>query len=163
MVPGDNFGDTHGVTEIHPPRSSMSVAAPACERSGSSRILVVEDHTFMRRNIVAALERENGLKVCGEAEDVPAALAAVVALGPDVVLTDIVLRASSGLELVRALREQRPALPVVVTTMFDVRASERQARAAGAVGFVSKQDGPDALVGAIRAALKLRPDANANL
>lgn len=117
----------------------------------------------MRRNIVAALERESGLEVCGEAEDVPAALAAVIALNPDVVLTDVVLRATNGLDLVRALHEQRPALPVVATTMFDIRTNERQARAAGAVGFISKQDGPDALVGAIRAALELRPDANSNL
>ena len=109
----------------------------------------------MRRSIVEALEREPDLTVCGQAEDVREALAAITALQPDLVLTDMQLKSTSGLDLIKALRSQSPALPVVGTTMFDVRRTERLARAAGAAGFAAKQDGPDKLIAAIHEVLKV--------
>lgn len=114
----------------------------------------------MRQSIVAAIERETDLTVCGEAEDAPAAIKAIATLQPDLVLTDIQLKSSSGLDLIKALRTQAPELPVVATTMFDVRRTERLARAAGASGFASKQDGPEKLVAIIHEVLKAdaKPD-----
>ena len=64
------------------------------------------------------------------------------------------LKSSSGLDLLKALHAHCPALPVVATTMFDVRRNERLARAAGAVGFVSKQDGPEKLIATVHEVLK---------
>ncbi len=159
MGGGAVFGDTEGVNDSS---SDCLASAPAPHDSGIAkrRIFVVEDHDFMRRNLIATLEREAALAVCGEADDAPAALAAIAASLPDLVLTDLTLKASSGLDLIKALRARLPALPVVATTMFDVRTSERRARDAGANVFVSKQDGPDALIAAIHAAL--RPDADSN-
>ena len=104
--------------------------------------------------IVKALEREPDLAVCGQAEDAQAALAAIESLQPDIVLTDLQLKSSSGLDLIKALRERAPALPVIATTIFNVRQNERLALAAGASGFVSKQDGPEKLVAAVREVLK---------
>lgn len=108
----------------------------------------------MRRSIVEALEREPDLSVCGQAEDAKEALAAITSLKPDIVLTDIQLKSSSGLDLINALRAQSPAIPVVATTMFNVNQNKRLARAAGAAGFVSKQDGPDRMVATIREVLE---------
>jgi two-component system, NarL family, response regulator FusR len=126
-----------------------------------SRIFVIEDHGLMRRSIVQALERESDLIVCGEAEDAEEALAAILSLQPDLVLTDIQLKSSSGLDLIKTLRTRSPGLPVIATTMFDVRRTERLARDAGASAFVAKQDGPDKLVAAIHDALADRDhDAN---
>ena len=105
-----------------------------------ARVFLVEDHPLMRRSIVEAIQREPDLTVCGQAEDAPAVLA-IMSLQPDIVLTDIQLKSSSGLDLIKALRARLPALPIVATTMFDVRRNERLARAAGATGFVSKEDG----------------------
>lgn len=107
----------------------------------------------MRRSIVEALEREPDLAVCGQAEDAQEALAAIASLQPDLVLTDIQLKSSSGLDLIKALHAQSPTLPVVATTMFDVRRTERLARAAGASGFASKQDGPEKLVATVHQVL----------
>jgi DNA-binding NarL/FixJ family response regulator len=118
------------------------------------RVFVIEDHPLMRQSIVAALERETDLTVCGEAEDAPAAIKAIATLQPDLVLTDIQLKSSSGLDLIKALRTQSPELPVVATTMFDVRRTERLARTAGASGFASKQDGPEKLIAIIHEVLK---------
>jgi len=119
-----------------------------------NRVFVIEDHPLMRRSIVEAIEREADLAVCGQAEDAQEAFDAIVTSRPDVVLTDIQLKSSSGLDLVKALHARSPALPVVATTMFDVRRSERLARAAGAVGFVSKQDGPEKLIATIHEVLR---------
>ena len=108
----------------------------------------------MRRSIVEALEREPDLTVCGQAGDAPEALAAIESLQPDLVLTDIQLKSSSGLDLIKNLRALSPALRIIATTMFDVRRTERRARAAGASGFVSKQDGPEKLIATVHEMLK---------
>lgn len=108
----------------------------------------------MRRSIVEALERESDLVVCGQAEDTQEALAAILASQPDLVVTDIQLKTSSGLDLIRFLCEQSPSIPVIATTMFDVRRAERQARVAGATGFVAKQDGPEKMVATVHELLK---------
>src|SRR3990172_1794524 len=113
------------------------------------RVFVIEDHMLMRRSIVEAIEREPDLAVCGQAEDAGEALAAIALQQPDLVLTDIQLKSSSGLDFIKTLRAQSPALPVIATTMFDVRRTERLARAAGATDFVAKQDGPEKLVAVI--------------
>lgn len=134
--------------------SSATLIEPVDSRIMEYRIFVVEDHLLMRRSIVEALEREADLTVCGQAEDATEALAAIVSLQPDLVLTDIQLKTSSGLDLIKALREQLPGMPIVATTMFDVRRAERQTRAAGASAFVAKQDGPDQLIAAVHELLR---------
>lgn len=108
----------------------------------------------MRRSLIEAIEREVDLTVCGQAEDAEAAYAAVVSTRPDIVLTDIQLKSSSGLDFIKAIRAHAPALPVVATTMFDVQRTERLARAAGASAFVAKQDGPRRLIEVVRGELK---------
>lgn len=112
----------------------------------------------MRRSLVEAIERETDLTVCGQAEDAQEALAAIQSLQPDIVLTDIQLKSSSGLDLIKSLHAHSPALPVIATAMFDVRRSERLARAAGAAGFVSKQDGPEKLISTVHQLLKTDKD-----
>jgi DNA-binding NarL/FixJ family response regulator len=119
-----------------------------------SRVFVIEDHPLMRRSLVEAIERETDLTVCGQAEDAEDAFAAVVSVQPDIVLTDIQLKSSSGLDFIKAIRAHAPGLPVVATTMFDVQRTERLARAAGASAFVAKQDGPAKLIEVVRISLK---------
>ena len=126
--------------------------APAVSEGLKHRVFVVEDHALMRRSIVEAIEREADLTVCGQADDVPE-VPAIVSFQPDLVLTDIQLKSSSGLDLVKALRTRMPALPIVATTMFDARRTERLARAAGATDFISKEEGPDRLIAVIRRVL----------
>ena len=93
------------------------------------RVFVVEDHSLMRRSLVEAIEREDDLTVCGQAEDAVKAFAAIVSMLPDIVLTDIQLKSSSGLDLIKDLRAETPALPIIATTMFDVQRAERLASA----------------------------------
>ena len=108
----------------------------------------------MRRSLVDAIERETDLTVCGQAEDAEEAFAAVVSVRPDIVLTDIQLKSSSGLDFIKAIRAHAPELPVVATTMFDVQRTERLALASGASAFVAKQDGPGKLIEVVRESLR---------
>ncbi len=117
------------------------------------RIFIVEDHPATRQGIVETLNRQANLIVCGEADDVVTALTAIEAAVPDLVLTDIQLKSSDGIELVRKLRRLHPALPVVTMTIFNSVHNEQQARAAGANGFVDKQEGAEKMVQAINDAL----------
>ena len=117
------------------------------------RIFIVEDHPAVRQGIVETINRNSGLAVCGEATDVPAALTAIETAVPDLVLTDIQLASSNGIDLIRELRNLHPALPVVAMTMFDPVRYEQQARMAGAIGFVVKQEGADKMIEAIVKAL----------
>lgn len=114
----------------------------------------------MRRSLVEAIEREIDFAVCGQAEDAPEAFAAVVSVRPDLVLTDIRLKSSSGLDFIKAIRVHAPELPVVATTLFDVQRTERLARAAGATAFVAKQDGPAKLIEIVRESLKKAEQKN---
>ena len=142
---------------MNPNKQSL---APVNPPGTKRRVFVIEDHPLMRRSIVEAILREPDLTVCGQAEDVPEVLV-VVSAQPDVVLTDIQLQFSSGLDLIKSLQARLPDLPVVATTMFDLRRAERLARTAGAAGFVSKQDGPDQMIAAIREALTKRGEHDA--
>jgi DNA-binding NarL/FixJ family response regulator len=118
------------------------------------RVFVIEDHPLMRRSLVDAIERETDLTVCGQAENAEEAFAAVASVRPDIVLTDIQLKSSSGLDFIKAIRAHSPKLPVVATTMFDVPRTERLALAAGASAFVAKQDGPGKLIEVVRDSLR---------
>ncbi len=116
-------------------------------------IFVVEDQEAVREGIVESLNREFDLIVCGEADDLQPALNAIRITRPDLVLTDIQLKSSHGIELIRDLHRLYPALPIVAMTMFDPVGYERQARAAGANGFAVKQEGAEKLIAVIREAL----------
>ena len=140
-------------------KEDATISAPVGPPTMKIRVFVVEDHPLMRRSLVEAIERETDLVVCGQAEDAEEAFASVVALQPDIVLTDIQLKSSSGLDFIKAIRAHAPALPVVATTMFDVQRSERLAREAGASAFVSKYEGPERLIEVVRDSLKEQKDS----
>jgi len=134
----------------------MTLASPisaSTSQKRKQRVFVVEDHPLMRRSIVEAIDREPDLMTCGQAADASEVLA-LGSLEADILLTDIQLKSSSGVDLIKDLRVRLPGLPIVATTMFDVRRNERLAREAGAAGFVSKSDGPDRLIAKIREVLE---------
>jgi DNA-binding NarL/FixJ family response regulator len=113
-------------------------------------IFVVEDHPAVRQGIVETINREADLSVCGEADDVQPALTAIEAAPPQLVLVDIQLKSSSGLDLISVLHERFPALPIIAMTMFDPVRYEKEARAAGACAFIVKQEGAEKMVEIVR-------------
>ncbi len=117
------------------------------------RILLVDDHAVVRFGMAALINRENDLMVCGEQEDAGNALSAIGALKPDLVIADISLKDSSGLELMRNVKAQYPLVPVLVVSGHEESVYAEIAFRAGALGYLMKCDALEKVVSAIRRVL----------
>ena len=117
------------------------------------RVLIVDDHPFLRMGLGEALAREPGLSVCGAVASAEEALTSIEKLRPDVVLADLNLPGKSGLELVKDLAVLHPGLPVLVLSMHDEEIYAERCLRAGARGYVMKSEGPEKLADAIRTVL----------
>ena len=102
------------------------------------RILVVDDHAAFRRALTNALRMVDDIEVAGEAGGGEAACRQAETLAPDLVLMDLSMPDLSGIEAMRKMHERRPGLPVVILTAHADDGVEREAREAGALGFVAK-------------------------
>jgi DNA-binding NarL/FixJ family response regulator len=118
-----------------------------------NRILVVDDHAVLREGLVAQINGEPDLLVCGEAEDARNALALVEALKPDLVLADITLPGRNGIELIRDIRAIERGVPVLVLSMHDASVFAERVLRAGGRGYISKQETGRQLIAAIRRVL----------
>lgn len=120
------------------------------------RILIVEDHPIVRRGFASLINHEPDLVVCGQAEDLHGALRAVEELQPDLVLIDIFLKDSSGIDLIKALQERSKGLPVLVVSMHEESLYADRVIRAGAMGYVMKREAEQTIVTAIRRVLEGR-------
>ena len=115
------------------------------------RILVVEDHTVVRKGLCALLSSERyGCEVVGEAADGVEAVAKAEALKPDVILMDLMMPRMGGIEATHAICQRDPEARVLVLTSFDEQARVSMALKVGALGYVLKDSSPEELVHAIR-------------
>ncbi len=119
-----------------------------------ARILVVEDHAVVRYGITQLINKSGDLVVCGEEEDARNALDAISRLKPDLVIADISLKESSGLELIRNIKAQYPKLPILVISAHDEAVYGEIAFRAGASGYLMKEAAVDKVLLAIRRVLR---------
>lgn len=117
------------------------------------RILIVDDHPLVRLGFAQLLSDEEDLVVCGEAESAAEGLRLVGELAPDLVVIDLSLKGTSGLELIKQVRSRRPDLPMLVCSMHDESLFAERALRAGAQGYIGKREAPEDLVTAARAVL----------
>jgi len=115
------------------------------------RILLCDDHELVRRGLRSILDGVGGLKVVAEAADADAALKAVEADPPDVVIMDVRLPGRSGIEACRDIRSAFPETRVLMLTAFDGDDDIRRAFEAGAQGYVLKSATAGQLIPALRA------------
>ena len=127
------------------------------ESTPPARILLVDDHPIIRMALRQLVARAPDLEVCGEADSTPDAIAAVGALRPDLVIVDLSLRGTGGLELIRRLGALHPGVPTVVFSMYDDEAFAELAFLAGARAYVMKHELPDKVLNAIRGVLRGDP------
>ena len=118
-----------------------------------TRILIVDDHPIVRQGLAGLINHEGDFAVCGQAEDYHEALAAVGQLKPDMVVVDISLKETSGLELIKDIHLQHPDLPVLVLSMHDETLYAERALRAGAMGYIMKQEATENVIAAIRRVL----------
>ena len=105
-----------------------------------SRILVVDDHPLFREGIQQMINRNQTLKVCGEAASIAEALKVVAELKPDLVLVDISLEGGDGIELIKTLKATYEDLPILVISMHNETLYAERALRAGALGYVMKNE-----------------------
>lgn len=118
-----------------------------------SQVFLVDDHPLVREHLTALLQREPDLAVCGEAADGPTALSLARRLEPDLVILDISLKRSNGLELLKDLKAWRPNLPVLVLSMHDEMLYAERALRAGAMGYITKEEATLNVLSAVRKVL----------
>lgn len=123
------------------------------EIDGKTRVLLVDDHAVVRFGIAQLINRQADMTVCGEEEDASRALSAIGTVKPNLVIADISLKDSSGLELMRNIKAQYPGLPVLVVSAHDESIYAEIAFRAGALGYLMKEEALDKIVMAIRRVL----------
>jgi NarL family two-component system response regulator LiaR len=118
--------------------------------SEAIRVLIVDDHTIVRKGIRALLAEIEGIEVVGEAGNGQEAVAQAEALYPDVILMDLAMPKLDGIEATRQIKAGRPESRILVMTSFAADDKVFPAIKAGALGYLLKESAPDDLVQAIR-------------
>jgi len=126
----------------------MSMASG--QHPNRKRVLIVDDHPITRSGLVHLINSQPDLEVCGQAGNASEALSALDACDLEVALVDITLPDKSGLELIKDIRALRPGLPVLVISMHDESLYAERVLLAGARGYVTKHEGGEKLMQAIR-------------
>ncbi len=96
------------------------------------------------------IDKEIDLVVCGEAEDAPAAFSLALEVKPDLMIVDLDLASSSGLDLVEQIRESQPETKILILSMHEERIYAERALHAGAKGYLMKSEVSRKVISAIR-------------
>jgi two-component system response regulator NreC len=143
------MGEPH--LHLAPAATSLS-SAPSAQ--GSIRVVLADDHAFMRRGLRSLLDHEEDLEVIAEASDLEGAWRHVHGHQPHVLVLDLMMPGGSSIERLGQMREQVPETQVVVLTMVDNPLFAQRALSSGALGFVLKDLADVELPEAIRAAAR---------
>ena len=114
------------------------------------RILIVEDHPIFRMGIEEMINQEPDMTICGHAEDVPGATKLINAEKPDLVIVDLSLKESNGLDLVKEIHAHHKPMASLVLSMHDEAMHAERCIMAGAKGYIMKQEASESVVTALR-------------
>jgi DNA-binding NarL/FixJ family response regulator len=123
------------------------------EKSTKAQILIVDDHPMTRAGLTHLINHQADTVVCAEAENAAEALDRLAVSKPDLMLIDITLPGKSGLELIKDVKAMRPDLAVLVISMHDESLYADRVLRAGARGYITKHEGGEKLMAAIRQVL----------
>lgn len=116
----------------------------------TARIMIVDDHPALCEGLGHRISAQPDLSVCGHAADVNGALKLIGETNPDVVIVDIALKNSDGLELIKALKTRHDRVRALVHSMYEESLYADRCLHAGAMGYVNKEAAPDEVIKAIR-------------
>lgn len=116
------------------------------------RVMLVDDHTMVRRGLATFLKVFDDLQLAGEADSGEAAIQLCAEILPDVILMDMVLPLMDGAATTRIIRQKFPQVQVIALTSFKEGELIKKALEAGAIGYLLKDISSDELAQAIRAA-----------
>jgi DNA-binding NarL/FixJ family response regulator len=121
-----------------------------------TKVLIVDDHPVVREGLAMHLATQPDLEVCGEAEDLAGALAALASARPDVAIIDISLKNSNGIELIRRIKDREASVRILVWSMYPENLYAWRALRAGAQGYLNKSEATHHVLDAVRAVLQGR-------
>ncbi len=131
---------------------AATVQQPAFEQP-KRHVLIVDDHPIFRNGIIQLINHEPDLYVCGEICSAAQALGAVEELKPDIVVLDLSIQGTNGIELMKSVRALHPHLPALMVSMHDESIYAERALRAGARGYVMKAAPSEKVIEAIRRVL----------
>ena len=134
-----------------------------CKPQRRTRILLVDDHPMVRERLAEVINREPDLVVCAEAEDRSQAIETIKARQPALVIVDITLRNSNGVELIKDIHSRWPGLLMLVVSMHDESLYAERVLRAGARGYITKQEATRSILRAIRRVLEGHIFLNENI
>jgi DNA-binding NarL/FixJ family response regulator len=128
----------------------------AAAETHRARIVIVDDHPLVRSGLKLLIDCEPDLSVCGEAANATEAMRLLESQKPDLLIVDLSLKESSGLELIKRIKARNPDAKMLVSSMFEESLYAERVLSAGALGYVHKQEGMERVIEAIRCVLSGR-------
>ncbi|WP_422322061.1 response regulator transcription factor [Prosthecobacter sp.] len=117
------------------------------------RVLIVDDHPIFRDGITQLINHQPDMLVCGGVCSAAQAMSSVEELKPDMLIVDISINGTNGIELIKSIRAQYPALPALMLSSHDENLYAERALRAGARGYIMKAEAPEKVIEAIRRVL----------
>ena len=114
------------------------------------KILIVDDHPIVRQGLTRFISQEPDIEVCGGADNVADAMNEVRALQSHLVVVDISLKESQGIDLITQIKAYDERIRTLVWSMFDEKVFAERALRAGAMGYINKQESIENVLCAIR-------------
>jgi DNA-binding NarL/FixJ family response regulator len=130
---------------------------PKCDSPEAKRIVIVDDHPLFRKGLEQLINSESSFAVCGEADNAGQAMDVIRNLNPDLVIVDLSLPGANGIELIKNIRAEFQALPILVLSMHDESLYALRALRAGADGYVMKHEAMANVIQAIHEVFNGRP------
>lgn len=114
------------------------------------KVLLVEDHPMFRERLAHLINKDLGMIICGETDNIAGAMKIIREAEPDIAIVDISLRGSSGLELLKDIRSQRLNVAVLVLSMHAEETYAERVLRAGGRGYIMKSEASSEVIDAIR-------------
>jgi DNA-binding NarL/FixJ family response regulator len=128
----------------------VSLAIDATDRDRPMiKVLLADDHTLVRDGLRHILQQASGFEVAGEACDSATTLALIRATHAHVLVLDLSMPGRNGIELIKQIKDEKPALRILVLTMHAEQQYAVRAFKAGASGYLTKESASAELVGAV--------------
>jgi two-component system response regulator NreC len=118
------------------------------------RLLIADDHGVLRAGLIALLNDEPGMEVVGEADDENSAVSLAVEKRPDVVLMDLSMPNTGGIEATRRIKQLVPEARVLILTVHEDKSLMQEAIRSGAMGYILKRAVKSELINAIQAVIR---------
>jgi len=113
------------------------------------RVLIADDHQIIRKGITSILQSREDIQVCGEAANGKEAVSKAQLLKPDLLILDISLPDSNGLEVATAIKKLLPEVSILLLSAYAGKQLSEEVKRRGFQGFISKNDAAKTLLGAV--------------